>query len=168
MVCVCCNNQFSLGQAIDLVKFPKPPLKSQSEVGSGVEIRLEFLTEDVHMSSLGNAVISSLRCWVWSIKLHFVWILIILESVSQIHTSNIRFGPVNNSPEGFERTLVEGMFLRRKPERAKLNKPHSSFRGHKQILHLVGAHWFYFVCKWNPLGEMAESGGQPPPALQRC
>lgn len=40
---------------------PKPPLKSQSEVGSGVEIRLEFLTEDVHMSSLGNAVISSLR-----------------------------------------------------------------------------------------------------------
>lgn len=58
------------------------------------------------------------------------------------------------------------MFLRRKPERAKLNQPHSSLWGHKQILHLVGAHCVYFLCKWNPLGEMAESGGQPPPALQ--
>lgn len=43
------------------VEFTKHPLKFQSEKGSGVEIRQEFVAEDIHMFSPENAAISNLK-----------------------------------------------------------------------------------------------------------
>lgn len=53
-----------------LVEFTQPSLESQSEAGSGVEIRQEFVTEDIYMFSPGNAAISHLRCPVWYLDSH--------------------------------------------------------------------------------------------------
>lgn len=90
------------------MEFPKPPLKTQREVGSGVEIRLNFLTEDVHMSPLGNVchtyfeVLSEVYKAALCLDFHYFRKCFFPKYTQLI--SDLDF--VNNSPEGFEMTLA--------------------------------------------------------------
>lgn len=104
------------------------------------ELRRAFVTEDIHRVSPGNAAVSYLRCLsvVYQATLcldshYFSECFFAKDTQVTTHSD-----PVKNSQETLERNLVEGTFLRRGAERAKLNQPRSGFWGHKQILNLVG------------------------------